>query len=272
MQSVVFGALVAPTAGAQELTSGRPLVLADPRNVEGLWSAMGDDVTHLVLLGERRHESLVRRQAALIADRGIAVAWRVVPHGPAAVVALLLEVAAQGLDAGLMPAYLDELAARTWSGAWMPSVAKLEEPTPSLVQHIRSLLPAGGGFLVTLSGRPGVVAVGSSADPAATTYVCASLLCADGAIPELAVRGALELCGAEKSVTVAALTFDPLGRFGSAQAVEMLALPTGEGIRLPRMARLPRCVACGAAVANRFCAYCHVRPAWASVELQGAQK
>ena len=36
-----------------------------------------------------------------------------------------------------------ELAARTWSGAWTPTVARLEDPVPSLGQHLRSWMPSG---------------------------------------------------------------------------------------------------------------------------------
>jgi len=271
VQRVAIGALVAPNDGVMRLVDGPSVLLADPHGVDGMWTAVGDDVTHLVLLGERRHEALVRRHAALVSDRGIAVSWRVVPHGPAAVVVLALKIASYEMDAGLLPALVDQFAARMWSGAWMPSVARLEDPAPSLLQHLRSWLPTGAGFLVMLSGERGVARVGAPAGPARAGHSPSSLICAGVAIPQLAIRDALGRSGAEDTVVVPELNLDPRGRFGSARAVEIVGLPLGNDIRLPRPESLPRCVVCAAVMPADFCTYCHVRSVRASVELQGDQ-
>ncbi|QTE29949.1 hypothetical protein [Pengzhenrongella sicca] len=271
MQHGVIGALVTPTAAAGELVAGRGVVLADPHSVDGLWSVVDADVTHCVLLGERQHESLVRRHAALLSDRGVAVAWRVVPHGPAAVVAIALEAATQQLDAGQVPEYLGELAARTWSGAWMPSVAKLEKPAPSVLQHLRSLAPGGNGFLVSLSGDADVVAVGTATNPRTRGYRCTSVISVSAAMPEPALRDVLTLCGAGERIVVPALSFDPRERFGSAKAIEMVALPVGNEIPMPLADSLPRCVVCAAVVPAEFCSFCHVRLVRDPLEHSGVQ-
>lgn len=271
MQKVAVGALVAPTDGVISLMGDRTVVLADPGSVDALWSAVAPDVTHLVLVGERRHEAAIRRNSALVADRGVAVSWILLPHGPAAVVVLAVEAASSGIDAGLVPLFVRGLAARTWSGAWTPTVARLEDPVPSLGQHLRSWMPSRAGYLVTLSGTAEVLRVGRVPSRPADRARSA-LLCAGEGLPAPALTDALLLAGATEQLVLPGLCVDPLGRFGSARAVEMLALPADEGVPVPSADGLPRCSVCDAVVPAEFCSYCHVRPATTSPEKSGVQR
>ncbi|MCL3859943.1 hypothetical protein [Actinotalea sp. K2] len=272
MQKVAVGALVAPTDDLLPLLGERTVLLADPHSVEDMWTVVGADVTHLVLLGEQRHEALVRRHAALVGDRGVAVSWVCVPHGPATVAVLALQVASCELDAGLLPLFARELERRTWSGAWLPTVARLEQPAPSLGQHLRSWMPSGAGYLATLSGEPGVVRVGRPVRASEPVLARSALVCAGEAIPAPALQDALELAGAHEHIELPGLSLDARGRFGTARAVELLALPAGDVIPYPRVETLDRCAVCGAVVPQEFCQYCHVRPVHASLELQGDPK
>ena len=265
MQQVV-GALVAPTDGVLEVVADSPVLLCAPDDVDALWSSVPAGATHVLLVGERRHEAHVRRHAALLSDRGLAVSWRCLPHGPAAVVVLAMQTAWADLDPGLLPAFLDELAARTWSGAWTTTVAHLAEPAPSLGQHLRSWVPGGGGFLVTLSGTPAVTPVTGAVPPAQPVMSRGSLLCAATKVPASALRSAVTLAGASDTVELPGLELDPRSRFGSARAVEMVALPADADVGLPDTASLPRCGVCDAAVPSQFCSYCHVRPALVTID------
>ncbi|MFS0701343.1 hypothetical protein AB6N24_15340 [Cellulomonas sp. 179-A 4D5 NHS] len=268
MQQVVVGAVVPPTTEVLELLGGEPVVLAGPDDLDGMWTAVADGTTHLLLLGEDRHETLVRRHAALVSDRGVAVSWLTLPHGPAALVVLALQAASVSLDAGLLPEFVRQLAARTWSGAWTPSVSKLVDPAPSVGQHLRSWTPGGSGFVVTLSGDRGVVPVGGKGLVPGDGSG-GSLYCAGSGVPDQARDHLVAASGASDLVEIDALRLDPEARFGHARAVEVVALPSDERVPLPPASTLAGCVVCAAVVPGEFCSYCHVRPAGLPVDPQG---
>jgi hypothetical protein len=261
MQQVTVGALVAPTQGVLDLLEGEAIALAGPDDVDGMWAAMESTAGHVLLLGERRHEAHVRRHAALVADRGLPVAWRVLPHGPAALVVIALQAATARLDPGLLPSFVEQLAERTWSGAWTPSVTRLEDPAPSMALHMRSVMPGGAGFLVTCSGEGDVQAVGRTVRTAQPEVARGSLYVAGPGVPAGALAFAAEVAGAGDTLELAGLALDPEGRFGTSRAVEMVAVPADMDVALPALDRLARCVVCAAAVPGEFCTYCHVRPA-----------
>lgn len=260
MQQVVVGAAVAPTTEVRELLGSDPVVLVAPDDLDGLWTTVAEGTTHLLLLGEDRHEALVRRHAALLSDRGVAVSWLTLPHGPAALVVLALQAASVGLDAGLLPEFARRLAGRTWSGAWTPAVAKLVDPAPSVGQHLRSWAPGGAGFVVTLSGDRGVVPVGGKG-LVPSDEARLSLYCAGSGLPPAARQHLLGASGAADVVELDALRLDPEARFGHARAVEVVALPSDEQVPLPSASTLSGCPVCAAVVPGEFCSYCHVRPA-----------
>ena len=216
------------------------------------------DATHALVIGERRHQTLVRRHAAALADRGPAVAWRTLPHGPGAILVLANQAAAIGLDAGQTVAFLDVLAEQTWSGAWTPTVANLTEPAPSVGQHLRSLTPGGSGFVVTLSGpHPSVQPVGRTTAPEPGPDR-GTLYCAD---PDaLSPEARAHLLAASRCTTVVdvpLMRVGAAGRLGTDRAVEAVALPGGGGVHLP--AARGTCPTCATTVFTDFCPFCHVR-------------
>lgn len=260
MHHVAVAALVPPSAAALELVRGTPLTLVAPGDLVGGAAALASTGAHVLLLGEQRHEPLVRRAAALLHDHGLPVAWRAVPHGPDAVLLMASQVAAAGVDAGTAVAFSDHLAAQTWSGAWTPSVAKLEHPRVSVGQHLNSWLPGGPGYVVTFSGpEPAVQKVGREIAPALPVVPRGALYGTGVARLKPAARVALStVSGGGDAVELSSLAVDPLGRIGSPHAVELVALPATDQLELP--ASRGACGVCGALVFTDFCPFCHVRP------------
>lgn len=258
MQRIVVSALVPPTPEARDLLEGDDLVLTAPDDLPALLERVGRSGTHLLLLGEKRHEPLVRRHAALLSDAGHPVAWRAVHHGPAALALIANQIATAGVDAGIAVVVADRLLAQTWSGAWTPSVAKLEHPQVAVGQHLRSWLPGGDGFVVTFSGpAPEARGVGraSAAEPAmARGDVYGAGM---GRVPARALSDVLTTAGATGTVEVQALAFGGAGRTGSEQAVELAALPVEQRMDLPPARG--RCGVCDALVFLDHCPFCHVR-------------
>ncbi|MGN8246585.1 hypothetical protein ACTHAM_000249 [Cellulomonas soli] len=263
MQHVTVVALVDPAQGAGVFLDGRAIAV-EAADLPGGAAAVPAHATHVFLVGERRHEALVRRQAAAIADRGPVVAWRALPHGPAAIALIAAQAGSAGAgatDAGIVAAFVDVLAEQAWSGAWMPTVARLEHPAPSVGQHLRSWAPSGIGFVATFSGpAPQVQAAGAATLPAEPALARGPVYCTglDG-IPEPARAALMALSGGTHLVDMPDLQISPAGRTGSERAVEAVAFPALEHLSV-RTSTGP-CPSCGAAVAAAFCTYCHVRRA-----------
>lgn len=259
-QQVTVGVLVEPTDGVRALVGDAQVVLAAPADITALPAALPRGTSHVLVLGEARHEAVLRRHAALLADTGPSVAWLALPHGPAALVVLALHAAAARLDAGLLPDAVEDLARRTWSGAWTPSVARLESPSPSLGQHARSMLPGGPGFVVSVAPSPGVLTAGETPPAEHGAPAREALYSAAPGLPDVVLRTALGASGAAECVELHGLVLDAVGRFGHARAVELFALPADQRLTAPDGARLTRCAVCEAVIARRHCPYCRVRP------------
>lgn len=259
MQHIVVVALVPPLPDARELVEGDRLLLAGPDDLPALAERLDGRAEHVLLLGEKRHEALVRRHAALLSDRGLPTAWRTTHHGPAALLLVANQVGAAGVDAGIAVVLADELLERTWSGAWTPTVARLEHPDVAVGQHLRSWLPGGDGFVVTFSGPlPEARSVGKAA-PAEPATPRGELYGAGvGRLPAAALQDALTTSGATGTVDVPALALDARGRVGSDDAVELVALPAEQRMDLP--SARGRCGVCDALVFADTCPFCHVRP------------
>jgi hypothetical protein len=266
MEQIVIASVVPRTPAADELAAYGGFAVVDPRSLDDVMDLADRTSGHVLLVGERRHEVLVRRQAAALADRGNPVAWRTWPHGPGALVVLAYQAAHPRLHAATTVAYIDRLAATSWSGVWTPSVARLEDPAPSVGQHVRSWGP-GAGFLVTLAGpRTGVLPVGDG-DLGLTFGGACNVVCgAPERLPERARAQVLAATGAHDLEPVPAMAFDLTERVGSGKAVEIVATSTA-AVDLPS----PRgtCVSCGERLPSAFCPFCRTRPV-ASTEPQGA--
>ncbi|UZN02164.1 hypothetical protein [Cellulomonas sp. S1-8] len=259
MQRIVVSALVPPLPDARELVESDRLLLVAPEDLPDLAERLAGCATHVLLLGERRHEPLVRRHAALLADAGHPVAWRTGHHGPAALLLIANQIATSDVDAGIAVVLADRLLEQTWSGAWAPSVARLEHPEVAVGQHLRSWLPGGSGFVVTFSGpQPEARAVGK-ASPAEPVLARGDLYGAGLArIPAPALQDVLTTSGATGTVDHPALALDARGRIGADEAVELVALPAEQRLALPPARG--RCGVCDALVFAETCPFCHVRP------------
>lgn len=260
MPHVAVAALVPPSAAAHEIVDGGRLQVVAPDDLVGGVAALASTGTHVLLLGEQRHEPLVRRTAALLRDHGVPVAWRALPHGPAAVLLMASQVAAADVDAGTAVAFGDHLAEQTWSGAWTPSVSRLEHPSVTVGQHLGSWLPGGAGYVVTFSGpQPAVQKVGGEVTPAEPQAPRGDLYGAGVSRLKPAARVALAtVSGGGDAVELSGLAVDVVGRVGSPHAVELVALPATDQLQLP--ASRSTCVVCSALVFTDFCPFCHVRP------------
>lgn len=151
------------------------------------------------------------------------------------------------------------LAATTW-GAWLPSVAKLETPAPTLRQHVQSWFSDDTGFLA-VHGDPGWVAKLplASVEPerrltrvpepgvVATAYECHSF----GELPEPAIA-ALFAMGLTARPVRRAPVAESLPTWGTAKAVEFVVTrPVGE---LEPAAG--RCRSCDEPVWGSSCIFC----------------
>lgn len=260
MQRIVVSALVPPTPEAREVFETDALLLVAPDDLPALVERLEGRTVHILLLGEKRHESLVRRHAALVSDAGCPVTWRAVHHGPAALALVANQVAAAGVDAGVAVVIADRLLEQTWSGAWTPSVAKLEHPEVAVGQHLRSWLPGGDGFVVTFSGPlPEARAVGRATQAEPVVARGDVYGAAIGRVPAAALRDVLTTAGAGGTVDVPALEVDTRGRVGVQGAVELTALPAEQRMELPPARG--RCRVCDALVFTETCSFCNVRPA-----------
>lgn len=221
---------------------------------------------HVLVLSERRHARALGRQAAMLAARGddVPIATRALPHGPLALRMLAEVVAEQDVPPAHAVAFLDAVAAQTFSAAWVPGVSGLTTPEPTLLQHLRSWLPVGAGFLVEHSPEARVRSVtaaahGEQADGATDTGRGGVLLVGPGTAPDIAVRQAQRASGARErhAVPQDVVPGVPHERYGSARAVEFAALPDPLP-RMPAVEEAPACPVCDVPVPQETCPFCHV--------------
>jgi len=164
------------------------------------------------------------------------------------------------------------LESSTW-GAWMQSVAGLNSPAPSVLQHVQSWSPGSNGFLAVghpdprvsrlplqgPSGPSGPGASGAAGAGAAARRrkAPAGLTCvADGELPELAIA-ALFLLGAESRPLIRAALEDHKAAWGSRRCVEFAITPAAA--RHPGAASQV-CPVCQEPVWGRTCPFCRVAP------------
>lgn len=237
----------------------------DATDVGRLAMDVPDDGLPVILLAELRHAGAAGREAALLAQRtGVpGVARRMLPHGPLALhhlaVALAAAVAARDLGAAVAVELLDRLAAATLSAAWLASVSALDDPPPSVSQHVRSLRPGGAGFVVLHAPDQAVHALRSlpaAPGPSATTGPTRRVLLVSGQAPAAAVAtvarlaGALEVRPVDPEITLRT-------RYGTNRGAELAALPDDVAALLPAEASLVPCPTCALHLAREICPFCH---------------
>lgn len=246
-------------------TSDSEVVLTEVTDEGGLARTL-DGGRHVLVLAEQRHAVALGRQSTLLAARGddVPLAGRALPHGPLAVRLLAEYVADQDVSPAHAVALLDEVAKDTFSAAWVPSVARLSSPSPSLTQHLRSWWPFGAGFLVEHAPVAQVSAVRDRTDkkhrsasahrPQRTVLFVAG----DGA-PDRAVQQAQRLAGTQGRRRVPADVIVSADRYGGSAAVQFAALPAD--LPEPPTESMPPCRVCGVPVSQDACPFCHIRTA-----------
>lgn len=236
------------------------LVVPDTKDLRG-WVERLQDTGPVVIVGEQRHERPLLSAAAALSDAGLSVATRLLPHGPAAVVLVAREAAYAPVDAGVVPALVDAIAAETWSGAWTASVVGLTSPAPSLGQHVASWFRPRHGFVVTLSEASGRAVTSARATRPRTGQGWPVLTVAHGQAPDGARADLLRTVGASETVAPDWLVLDPVERFGTPRALEAAALPANSAALLSALGPVTgECTVCGSSLLEKFCPYCRVAP------------
>ena len=173
-------------------------------------------------------------------------------------------------------------------GAWLPSVARLSKPAPSIVQHVQSWVPGGCGWLA-VKGDPGWVSRlpvdqleprqrlqavregAHDADPDAaarrSSAVGAGYDCtATGELPEPAIA-ALFAMGLERRPTRRVALGDAERVWGTAAAIEFVISRDPGGPGTP----VGVCPTCAQPVWGEYCPFCRVAPYGHSVPVQPEQ-
>lgn len=153
----------------------------------------------------------------------------------------------------------------SYAGAWLKRVAKLDSPTPSLLQHIRSWLPLTHGQFVTLHPQS---AVGRR--PAAPPQPGPPFVLRTSAEPQSFVRAALGAAYSPARQEVLPAGHRLGVRWGTDRVVEYVATPDPVSLQLPPPQG--QCPTCGDPVWGQ-CAFCHLTPPrldrWSGVSVPG---
>lgn len=239
----------APSSGVGSWTQRDPLLgVVAPSELAAAvaWTGAGG-ITDLILLTRRRDASGARRLGTVVAGAlpRVGTAVIVTDHGTLAMAC----IAALSLE-GQPPAnevhhrLISSLAA-SQSGVVLSRVTGLQQPAPSMWQHLSSLF--GRHHLVRLSPQPKVLGV------AEHLKLPSGGLLIVGAPPESAdlhrVVRRMEGAGSAQAVVPAISVRDAFGSAG----VEFVVLMSGHPV-----ATLP-CPACAHEVSGAVCPMCHVR-------------
>lgn len=164
---------------------------------------------------------------------------------------------------------LDLMRDEVWSAAWLPSVAGMADPAPSLVQHMRSWLP-GSGYLAVHNPTPEVIPAPRAPITRLDERSDHALIHSSSTTPWVvgAVRDALRPASVSELSTVR----DPIDSFGTAKATELVAVPLSFHTRSrPDHRDITTCVACGIRHARTSCPVCRMSvPSTPSLAISGA--
>jgi hypothetical protein len=166
------------------------------------------------------------------------------------------------LSSGELLVVCEALERTMVAGAAVTSVARLADPAPSMLLHLRSWWPASR-FVVLTHPAPQVVAVRGGRTDALRlpeTQVAVHFACAgpDGAMRALVDQLALRMTGVGPTVVEA--PEDSPARWGTTRFAEFSAVPRDLSV-LVRTAldAADECPSCGAPVAWSACRFCHAR-------------
>lgn len=219
----------------------------------------GDDP--VLVIGEQRDSAAVHKLAATLSNRDFdrPIAVRTLPHSPLALRELAkFATTLDDLDPGLAVDLVDRVAEQTYSAAWVHTVAGLQDPAPSVGQHLRSWFPGGERFLVTHNPVPGVSAVAAARAavmPEEFDAVVRERLLQAGGAPATVLDSLTRLSGTRSVVSVSdSLTL--AHRYGTDRAAEFVALPADPRALLVDTTDLPTCTNCRHITPSGTCSFC----------------
>lgn len=155
--------------------------------------------------------------------------------------------------------------AGSYAGAWLRRVGKLESPSPSFGQHLRSWSPLSRGYFATVHPSLQVRRRPTPAHSATGPLVLRTSAAPDRRL-EQALRG---VYGAQQAEVLGA-AHRPADRWGVDRVVEYVAGPDPMTLQLPPPEG--RCPTCGDPMWGQ-CAFCHLTAPrldhWVSVSVPG---
>lgn len=266
---VLLAAPLRPELGLSGSDGGLPV--ADSRHPDAVESTIeslaSSDGQLIVACGEADYEDIRRIVThAQVRIGHTRVAIETIPGTPLAisvVSSLADEISGHGDEQTARQfAAFDYLRANLWSAVWLPRVANLRSPQPSMVQHIRSWLP-NSGFIATLSPSARVTAAGHaplSHIPALPGY---ALINSPSEAPGWVVPAVAKELMSQSSSEVVPIR-ESIDAFGTKSAVEFIAVPADfhESSR-PKPESIVECSGCGTHHSRPACPFCKMvsRPA-----------
>lgn len=239
------------------------------RHVEAVTQAVGPllaDGNHVLVIHPDWHDDEVRRslevaRLALDTHRLILHATPAPPLAGGLLAATAAALATRGAQAGPLASFLPALSASILPLAWLGSVTRLAHPTPSMAQHVRSLLP-GAGFVAIAGANPRI----ERADRREPSLPLDSDLrghrIALAARPEGALTW-VERALADRgcSADVLRLPATPLGPqwWGTDELVELAVFPSDLDQLADAVGPAVPCAWCGEPVGGRLCPLCRMR-------------
>jgi hypothetical protein len=243
-----------------------------PAAVQEAVARLGDDEGALLVVCSSAAAVEVRHQLAMLAVAvPVTTVLEIVPGSSLAVWA-----AATAADDSLVNgdlaeqlATFDVLRDRLWSAVWLPRVAKLSTPAPSLVQHVRGWFP-GAGFLAVAGPQPRVLNASSAPLPDLDAPTGSTLFVADDGAPAWVVDAVTEQLAPSDRIDTTTWR-DARDAYGVERSVELVAVPDFTRLDSGGAGRAVECPACGRRHPRRVCPFCRMAAPAVGTDLAGAQ-